>query len=137
MRNSRGCANGSFLNHAFCTICSYQNYTSVVKLVLYFYSELKGCKHNVKINSIYSIFQIFPLGVQRRFILEPIGFHVFLNDLFLWIYDADLQNSADNISSSSKDLDGLTTVEDTSGDPLEFLKSPAVFFEQKFEQKLR
>ena len=51
----------------------------------FFYSYLKRCKQNVKINNTYSLFKELLSGVSQGSILGPILFNILINDLFLWL----------------------------------------------------
>ena len=64
--------------------------------LVFFYSYLKRRKQNVKINNIFSSFQVLLSGVPQGSILGPILFNIFMNDLFLWIEEASLHNFADD-----------------------------------------
>ena len=69
--------------------------------LVFFYSYLKRRKQNVRINNIYSIFQILLSGILQGSILGPILFNIFINDLFLWISNSELLNFADDNTISS------------------------------------
>ena len=74
-----------------------------------FYSNLKRCKQNVKINNTYSLFKELLSRVPQSSMLGPTLFNNFINYLFLWLSTANLHNFAqDNtISAFSKDLQKL------------------------------
>ena len=62
--------------------------------LVFFYSYLKRRRQNVKINNIYSTFQILLSGVPQGFNLGP-------NDLFIWIEISSLHNFADDNTLSA------------------------------------
>ena len=80
--------------------------------LVFFYSCLKRRKQNVKINNIFSSFQVILSGVPQGSILGPILFNIFMNDLFLWINEASLQNFADDntISAFTKSTQELISI---------------------------
>ena len=57
----------------------------------FFFSCLKRQKQSVQINNIYSIFQLLLPGVSQGSILGPILFNLFINGLFMYIKNSDLQ----------------------------------------------
>ena len=72
-----------------------------VNTLTFFYSYIKRRKQNVKINNIFSAFQVLLSGVPQGSILGPILFNLFINDLFLWIENASLHNFADDNTLSA------------------------------------
>ena len=75
----------------------------------FFYSYLKNCKQNVKINNICNIFQILLSSVSQGSILGSILFNTFINDLLMSTKNSELHNFADNntITCSSRTLSQL------------------------------
>ena len=58
--------------------------------LVYIYSYLKGRLQSVRINNIYSLYQLILSGVPQGSILGPILFNIFLNDIFLFIHNANI-----------------------------------------------
>ena len=78
------------------------------KALTFIYSYLKRRKQSVKINGTESFFQMLLSGVPQGSIL----FHLFINDLFFFIKEAELANFADDntIYVGGKDLTELLEI---------------------------
>ena len=83
----------------------------VKKSVVFLYSYLKRRKQNVKIEDILSTFQSLISGLQQGYILGPILFNIFLNDLLTTLENSEIYNFADDntTSSISKEKEALLT----------------------------
>ena len=79
---------------------------------MYIFSYLKERKQAVRINETYSKYMNIVSGVPQGSILGPILFNVFINDIFLFIENANIHNYADDnvIQHQASSLDDLITV---------------------------
>ena len=87
----------------------------------YIFSYHSVRKQSVKTNNCYSIFQLILSGVPQGSILGPILFNTFINDVILFIKQANVHNYADNntITYFSKSLSYLkTTLENESAEAI-------------------
>ena len=82
------------------------------KTVTFIYSYFKRRKQNVKVDNIFSSFQILLSGVPQGWILRLILFNLFLDDLLTAIKKSLLYNFADGntISVESKSTDDLLII---------------------------
>ena len=99
--------------------------------VTFLNSYLKDWKQNVTINNIFSAFQNILSGVPQSYILGPILFNIFLNDLFVCIKKSDLHNFADDntIPATCNTLTGLLeTLEQESESAVGWFKQNEMIF---------
>ena len=107
-------------------IAKLHAYGLTLDTLVYFYSYLKRRKQSVKINNIFSTFQTLLSGVPQGSILGPIFLNIFLNDLILFITNADLFNFADDntISAMGKTIPELiSTLEEQSNNAIDWFQN--------------
>ena len=73
---------------------------------------LKGRKQGVKIDDIVSEFLEILSGVPQGSILGPILFNIFINDIFMFIKNANLHGFADDhtLSAAATTLEKLIAI---------------------------
>ena len=106
-------------------IAKLHAYGLTLDTLVYFYSYLKRRKQSVKINNIFSTFLTLLSGVPQGSILGPIFLNIFLNDLLLFIENADLFNFADDntISAMGKTIPELiSTLEEESNKAIDWFQ---------------
>ena len=62
----------------------------------YMKSYLTNRKQRLRVNKTFSVWEKITTGVPPSSILGPLLFNIFLNDLFLFIYNSSLSNYADD-----------------------------------------
>ena len=93
--------------------------------IVYIFLYLSEWKQSVKINNCYSIFQLILSRVLQGSVLGPILFNIFINDLKLFIKEANLHSYADDntITYFSKSFSYLKTIlENESAEAIDWLK---------------
>ena len=90
-------------------IAKMEAYCFSEDFLTFLYSHLKRWKQSANINNVHNIFKILLSDVPQGFILGPLLFNIFKNDLFFFIKDAQLLNFADNntIPTFSNSVDDL------------------------------
>ena len=85
-------------------------YGFTIKALTSLYSYFKRRKQDIKIHKTESFYQTLLSGVSEGSILGPVLFNSFINDLFLFINDAEIANFACTLYFGKNDLTELLNV---------------------------
>ena len=71
---------------------------------------VKRRKQGVKINKTKNFYQTLLSGASKRSMLSSVHFNLFINDIFLFINEAEIPNFACTLYFSKNNLKGLLNV---------------------------
>ena len=105
------------LNHGLliAKLNAYGFSTSALRLI---HSYLNERKQRVKINGSFSTWKETTIGVPQGLVLGPLLFNIYLNDLFMFVNDAQICNYADDTTIYACDSNIESIIETLESDAL-------------------